>query len=55
MLETLQRHAGETRWDIGILTGVGSLATVIGLAAIGLSPSTLVHWMVASVLQLIAF
>ncbi len=55
MLDVLKCHAGRARWDIGLVAGLGSVATVIGLAAVGLSPSTLVHWMVATALHAMAF
>lgn len=55
MWEVVKRHAGEAAWNIGILAGIGSLVTVIGLAAVGLSPSTLAHWIVSTTLDLLSF
>jgi hypothetical protein len=51
MFDTARHRAGATTGEVCILAGLGSIATIVGLAAAGWSPTTLVHTFVAALLR----
>jgi len=43
-----KHEGGASTCDAGIMTGVASLAAIVGLAAAGFSPTTLAAWVISA-------